>query len=318
MTESDDLSPPRRRIPIAVVGVGKIARDQHIPCIATGDDFLLTAAASRNARVGGVDCFSTLAELLEARPDVEAVALCTPPQARYADAHLALSAGKHVLLEKPPGSTLSEVQDLAGLAASKGLTLHASWHARHAAAVEAARDWLAAREIRAIDIRWREDVRRWHPGQDWIWAAAGLGVFDPGINALAILTHLRPGPMHVTGAELLYPSNRDAPIAARLAFHDPRGAAIRAEFDWRLAEGQEWTIRIETEAGDALLSNGGACFEAEGARVFAGPDLEYAAVYARFAALIAAGASDVDLSPMRHVADAFMMGRRRDVEPFDG
>jgi D-galactose 1-dehydrogenase len=32
--------------------------------------------------------------------------------------------------------------------------------------------------------------------------------------------------------------------------------------------------------------------------------------------LMANGVSDVDLSPLAHVADAFMLGRRREVEPF--
>ena len=40
------------------------------------------------------------------------------------------------------------------------------------------------------------------------------------------------------------------------------------------------------------------------------------ALYRHFAELIANGVSDVDLSPLVHVADAFMLGRRRDVEPF--
>ena len=41
-----------------------------------------------------------------------------------------------------------------------------------------------------------------------------------------------------------------------------------------------------------------------------------ARIYRRFVELIANGVSDVDLSPLVHVADAFLLGRRRDVEPF--
>ena len=42
-----------------------------------------------------------------------------------------------------------------------------------------------------------------------------------------------------------------------------------------------------------------------------------AALYRRFVELTATGASDVDLAPLVHVADAFLLGRRRDVEPFE-
>ncbi len=120
------------------------------------------------------------------------MALCTPPQVRHGLARQALEAGKHVMLEKPPGATLSEVEDLRQVAEAQGVTLQATWHSRYAPAVAPARDWLAGKTITAARINWREDVRVWHPGQDWIWEPGGLGVFDPGINALSIATAVLP------------------------------------------------------------------------------------------------------------------------------
>ena len=303
--------------PIALVGIGKIARDQHIPAIAADPDFDLAATASRNAQVDGIEGFGDLERLLDARPDVPCVSLCTPPAARYDDARRALLAGRHVMLEKPPGATLSEVHDLIDLAREQGVTLFATWHSRHAAAVAAARDWLAGRTLRRIDIQWKEDVRRWHPGQEWVWQAGGLGVFDPGINALSVMTAILPRPVHLRAAELSFPANRDTPIAATLSFRDPGGAEVSAEFDWRQEGPQSWDIHLETDAGTAVLSDGGARLSVEGADAAAGPDREYPGLYARFAELLKAGESEIDLSPMRHVADAFTLGRRVMVEPFE-
>mgnify|MGYP001081266916 CR=1 FL=1 len=45
-------------------------------------------------------------------------------------------------------------------------------------------------------------------------------------------------------------------------------------------------------------------------------DAEYRGLYRRFADLAARGASDVDLTPLRLVADAFLLGKRSVVEPF--
>jgi D-galactose 1-dehydrogenase len=302
---------------VALVGIGKIARDQHIPAIAGSADFELAATASRNARIEGVDAYGDLGSLLECRPDVSCISLCTPPQARYADARRAIEAGRHVMLEKPPGATLSEVDDLAALADARGVTLFATWHSRHAAAVAAARDWLAGKTVRTIHVTWKEDVRRWHPGQEWIWQAGGLGVFDPGINALSVLTAIFPRPLHLARAELSFPANRDTPIAAQLAFRDPGGAEVDVEFDWRQQGPQTWDIRALTDAGEAVLADGGARLTVDDRESAAGPDREYPRLYARFAELLDARASDVDLAPMRHVADAFMLGRRIAVEPFD-
>ena len=95
-------------IRIAIVGYGKIARDQHAPAIAATEGVTLVAIASRHASHADVPRFTTLDELLRDGPPVDAVVLCTPPQVRRAQAAAALAAGKHTMLEKPPGASVSD------------------------------------------------------------------------------------------------------------------------------------------------------------------------------------------------------------------
>ena len=301
---------------IAIVGVGKIVRDQHLPAIAGNADYRLIAAASRHGVVDGIDNFKSIEAMLEAVPAIDAVSLCMPPQFRYHAARVALEAGKHVFLEKPPGATLSEVADLESLASANGLSLFASWHSRYAPAVEAARSFLASTRINSVQVIWKEDVRHWHPNQDWIWQAGGLGVFDPGINALSIVTHILPNPLFITEATLEFPENRDAPIAAAIRFSDAHGLPVTADFDWRQTGHQSWDIIAWTEAGMMVLSEGGAKLSIDGKLVHDEPEREYPALYARFAEIIKAKQSDVDLAPLRHVADDFMLGRRKFVDAY--
>ncbi|KAF1698370.1 galactose 1-dehydrogenase [Pseudoxanthomonas jiangsuensis] len=304
------------KINLAIVGIGKIVRDQHLPAVAGNADYRLVAAASRHGRVEGIDNFTTIDEMLAALPSIDAVSLCMPPQYRHAAAVKALAAGKHVFLEKPPGATLSEVADLQALADAHRVSLFASWHSRYAPAVEAAREFLAGTRIRSMRVVWKEDVRQWHPNQDWIWQAGGLGVFDPGINALSIVTRILPRPVFATAATLEFPENREAPIAASIAFTDAEGLDLEAEFDWRQTGRQSWDIVARTDAGEMLLSEGGARLSIDGRLVHEQPEREYPRLYERFAEIIAAGRSDVDLAPLRHVADAFLLGRRKVVEAF--
>jgi D-galactose 1-dehydrogenase len=304
------------KIKIAIVGLGKIARDQHIPSLKASDEFELIAVASPHGRLDGVPSFGDIGTLLQAIPDVAAVALCTTPQVRYEIARHALQRGRHVLLEKPPGVTVSEVLALVDLAKQKGVTLFASWHSRHAQAVEPARVWLAGRTIRSVAITWKEDVRVWHPGQPWIWQAGGLGVFDPGINALSILTQIIPGALALTTAELLYPSNCETPIAARLLLADPRGAPAHVELDFRQTGPQTWNIDVDTDAGRLSLSMGGKVMTVDNEPVDTAQTTEYANLYAHFAELVHRRCIDVDLAPLQLVADAFLCGRRVEVEPF--
>jgi D-galactose 1-dehydrogenase len=306
-------------IRIAIVGLGKIARDQHLPALAKSDAFELVAIASRNATAEAIPSFATLDDLLASGIEVDAVSLCTPPQGRHAIARAAIDAGLHVMLEKPPGAGVSEVHDLADAAAARGVSLFASWHTRAAPAIEPARAALAGRTIRSVRITWREDVRRWHPGQAWIWEPAGMGVFDPGINALSAATRILPSSLFLEEAELLFPENRQMPIAARLRLSDAARTPIEADFDWRETGPQIWDIAVDTVEGPVLLSKGGAALSIDGRMVTDGGEIEveYPNLYARFADLVRGGESDVDLAPFRLVADAFMLGRRRTVEAFD-
>lgn len=304
------------RIKLAIVGLGKIARDQHIPASTAGDDFELAAVASPQSTLDGVPSFPSIAELLEAVPDVTAVALCTPPQVRYETARYALEHGRHVLLEKPPGVTVGEIQDLAELALSQDVTLFAAWHSRHAPAVEPARAWLAHRRLRSIKITWKEDVRVWHPGQRWIWQPGGLGVFDPGINALSILTHIIPGVFRLCAADLSYPANCDTPIAAHLLLVGPRSIPTDIELDFLYQGPPTWDILIETDAGHLHLSKGGHQLRIDAAPLPLPDRTEYSSLYAHFARLVRDRRLDVDISPLQLVADAFLSGRRIPVPAF--
>jgi D-galactose 1-dehydrogenase len=301
---------------IAIVGFGKIARDQHVGAIAATPGAVLAAVASRNASLPGLPHFATIEELLEKGPEIDAVSLCTPPQVRRAQAAAALAAGKHVMLEKPPGIGVAELDPLISMAVDAKRTLFATWHSRHAPAVEPAREWLATRRIKSVHIIWKEDVRVWHPGQTWIWEPGGLGVFDPGINALSILTRILPKPVFVTAAELAFPANCQSPIAANLTLTDIGGLPVTAEFDFRQTGPQSWDIVAETDQGRMTLSRGGRIMEVDGKVVADAPDEEYRELYRHFVKLAASGASDVDLAPLRLVADSFLLGKRTIVEPF--
>ena len=300
-----------------LVGLGKIARDQHLPAIAKTGGIDLVAVASRNARGDGVNNYPDLDAMLAGEPDMDAVILCQPPQVRYQAARQAILAGKHVFLEKPPGATVSEVEALVALARAQGVTLYASWHSRYAAAVAQAKAWVAERPIRHIDIQWREDVRHWHPGQPWIWEAGGFGVFDPGINALSILTEIVPEPVTMLSASLEVPENRDAPIGAALSMATASGATVEAVFDWRQTGPQTWDIAVETANGSLLLSEGGNMLRLDGEIQLKAPDEEYPAMYRRFVGLVEDRAIDADIAPLRLVADAFLCGRHCPTTAFE-
>lgn len=305
---------------IAIVGMGKIARDQHVPEIAASPAFELAATVDPVATSDGVDAYPDLANLLTARPDITAIALCTPPQVRFDLARQALLAGRDVLLEKPPGVTVAELHTLERLAATKGRVLFTAWHSQYAPGIDAAREWLAGRHVTGVNVVWREDVRWSHPGQDWIFEPGGTGVYDPGINALSILTNIIPTDLRVVAADHDLPTNRAAPIGARLIMATEDGAPVTMDMDFREQGEALWDMHIRTDRGDLTLSKGGAVVSAPGLDVNksggALPD-EYRRIYERFADLIALRRSEVDAAPMQLLADAFLVARWRQADPFE-
>ncbi|MBV9656022.1 MAG: Gfo/Idh/MocA family oxidoreductase [Acetobacteraceae bacterium] len=306
---------------IGLVGIGTIAKVQHVPSIRANADFELVAIASTSgARVEGVPhSFRTHGEMLAGVKELDAVAICTPPSTRHAIARDVMLAGRHALLEKPPAASVGALTDLARIAGETGRVLFTTWHSQYNAAVGAAADALRGEAIRRLRIEWKEDVRVWHPGATWMWDAAGFGVFDPGINALSILTRIAPHPVFVTAAEMAVPANKQTPIRAELTLSTGRDAPedLTAFFDWGHTGDESWTMDIETQAGRRLrLEAGGNRLVADGAVIAEGPSEEYPAIYRHFAQLLRQGRSHVDDAPFRLVSDAFLLGRRTSAPEF--
>lgn len=93
---------------IAIQGAGSVAgehirayrQNPHARVVAIGSR--TREGAERKARELGLDVpvYDSLEEML-ARPDVDAVSICTPPARHAEETVLAARAGKHVLIEKP-------------------------------------------------------------------------------------------------------------------------------------------------------------------------------------------------------------------------
>jgi predicted dehydrogenase len=114
----------------AIVGTGNIAR-RHAECLRTianetGEVELAAAADTDAGRLAefsaafGIDSRFPDADTLLAGCEVDLVHICTPPGAHVPVALAALSAGSHVVVEKPATLTLSEFDQLIKAEESTG------------------------------------------------------------------------------------------------------------------------------------------------------------------------------------------------------
>lgn len=302
-----------KQIEIAIIGFGKVAREQHLPAIRRSQQFVPVFAVDLAAgQFQGLPVFPSIEAALAVGIGFDAAAICTPPQVRIDACRRLIQAGSALLLEKPPATSVSEAEIIARLSGEAQCPIFTAWHSRFASQMGAARRWVRAHQLVSGTIEWRENPAKWHPGQDWLWKSGGFGVFDPGINALSILTGLYPGEWKVSRSDVRYLEHLSAPAAAEFTLVNA-DIEIEAAFEFHARDEEVWTIQMTASNGDTLLlSEGGAAISENGGPVRRAPAAEYDAVYACFADLVREGRSHIDLSPLRIVEDITSFGRRDD------
>ena len=106
-----------------------------------------------------------------ALPEVDAVSISTPPFQHYDMAKAALSARKHILLEKPMAMNVNEVKELYHLAESQGLVAIADFEFRYVPAWQLLAEHLQDGYVgkkRLIKIDWLVTSRA-NPKRTWNW-----------------------------------------------------------------------------------------------------------------------------------------------------
>jgi len=123
--------------------------------------------------------------------------------------------------------------------------------------------------------------------------------------------------LFVKETTLCVPENAQTPIAADVSFVSPEAdGPLTASLDWRRSESEEWTICIRTADGTEIrLEDGGASLFVDGEPSSEPGIGEYPDIYREFVQLIDERRSQVDVAPLRLVADCLLAGRWLSVEP---
>ena len=169
------------RIRVAVVGTGHWAQVAHIPgwrrdpraevvALADVDEVALAAAA---ARFSVSRTTTDYRDLLDA-PDIDVVDVVTGNRPHFGVSWDALSAGKHVLCEKPVHTDYRKTRQAAELAASRGLRTKLGFTFRYAPAVQYAKQLIDSGFVGEPYI-----FNGFEQNSQWIDPATPLPQFDP-------------------------------------------------------------------------------------------------------------------------------------------
>lgn len=127
-----------KRLSVGAIGVGHLGR-HHARLYAANPSARLVGVADTDfeqcsaiAKMNGTGSYSDYRELVD---KVDAISIATPTVTHYEIARYCLSRGKHVLVEKPIASTITEAEELVSLAHKKNVVLQVGHLERFNAAV---------------------------------------------------------------------------------------------------------------------------------------------------------------------------------------
>lgn len=229
---------------IGIVGAGYIA-SWHADVIKRLPDVELTAVCDTNRAAAEafsdqrhVPCFTSLEEMLS-QANCDALHILTPPQHHFANAKLALSAGKDVFLEKPMCLSSAECLELHRDAQGSQLKLGCNHNFLFQPAVEELKELLDKQRLGRID----------HLRVDWMFPLPQIasGPFDSWLFAEPTNVMLELGPHVVSMAEYLSGSLSNPRAIADRSVRLPNGRVAYRR--WRII-----AVADDSTAVDICLS----------------------------------------------------------------
>lgn len=260
------MSSPLR---LGIVGAGAVTQVAHLPVlkklkpvevVALADGDVVKASALAN-RFGVPYAFEDIEEMLE-RTALDALLVCTPNHLHESHVLEGLSAGLHVLVEKPLATSVAGAERIKAAAEKAGKLVMVGMSHRYRSDVQAVRGfvekkalgtvesvqavWHTFRPSRAV-LGWRE--RRAEAG--------GGAMLDLGLTVLDLSLWLlgNPTPVRVS-------TNLDRPVDDRAveqagsAFvHCDNGASISIDVNWRhVGPGERFEVGLRGTKGSAGIN----------------------------------------------------------------
>lgn len=244
-------------IQLATIGTSMIT-GQLIAAVAQVPGIAFLGAYSRDAdraaayaaEHGGRQSWSDLDALMQ-DPGVDAVYIASPNALHAEQAHAALVAGKHVLLEKPAATTSAAWADLTALARDRGLVLIEAMRSAYDPGMAAVRSILPRLgTLRRASFGYSQRSSRY----DQVLRGEQVNIFDPAMGAGALMdlgvyctstmVQLFGRPQRVFGATVGLPTGTDGAGAAIAVYPD-----LVVDLSWSKITASTRPCEIQGELG---------------------------------------------------------------------
>src|SRR5882724_6855163 len=127
ITRSEGTRTMTNEIRVGLIGFGYAGKTFHAPLIRATEGLRLAAVASSDAAKVqadlGSDVVVTTPSALIASDDIDLIVIATPNDLHHPQALAALTAGGHVVIDKPFALNLAQARELVAFAQERGLVL---------------------------------------------------------------------------------------------------------------------------------------------------------------------------------------------------
>jgi predicted dehydrogenase len=283
-----------RKLGVAVVGLGMAAKPHALALQALSDRIEVCGAFARSeaARRSFTETYGFPAaddlQALADNPQVEALILITPPNARQDIVTLFADRGKHILSEKPLERGLPQARAIVETCDRAGVRLGVVFQHRFRAASEKLAELVQSGTLGSVHVVranvpwWRDQAYYDEPGRGSYARDGGGVLISQAIHTLDLMLSLTgpvasvqaicaTTPLHrmeaedVTAAAMQFANGAVGMLFASTASYPGEAESLQFDFDHAAATLQAGVLtvhwrdgRVETFGGEATGTGGGA------------------------------------------------------------
>lgn len=264
------MADERGRLGLGIVGAGMAAKPHALALQALADDIAVLGVFRRNAAERDAFCAqygfppAESLEVLLADPQIDALLVLTPPNAREAIVKAAAGAGKHILMEKPAERTTAAAERIVAVCEAADVTLGIVFQHRFRAASKALAEAIADQRfgrlqaVQVIAPWWRPQAGYYDkPGRGTLEQDGGGVLITQAIHSLDLMLSLTGPVREVTAFAAttgLHQMETEDFVAAGLAFANGAvGALLATTANY---PGGPESLTFNFDAASATLSGG--------------------------------------------------------------
>ncbi len=258
----------RKKLGVALVGVGAVAQINHIPALKKTEGVELIALVDRDAekaarvaqKFGVARSFGRIEQMLEL-DEIDAVHVCTPNFLHAPMAIASLESGKHVLCERPLARSADEAAAMAKAAKKADRILMSAVQHRFRADAQLLRTFVAKGELGEIHYAKAGWLRRRTDWDNDEWRrqkreSGGGVVLDLGFQMLDLSLWTLGSPKVTAVTASVHRARKDDVEDSASAFlRLETGATLTLELTWGLLMEKDFAYLNLFGAGGAALLN---------------------------------------------------------------